>query len=448
MEEESATKKYDLVVLGELPLDVILDVHPPIERPGGAAYSACAAVKRGAKVAILGEVGNDEIGGFLNELRLLDIDIQGVLEREAKGLTYFISNSDEVVPQVVTSQGPYYTPDYSWITSGEVINTRSLLIYPSSSYPQQPLTKLAQLVNESGGKVFLDLQHDIENINDWEPIISQCSAVFASRQELLEYTGVESEAEAVQRLFDLATATVVVKYGIGGSAIYSRGTEPLLIPAYLTQFKCTIGAGDVFNAVFILHYLDDSNLEGVGKKASVATSVFIENVAFQEYVTALASLDFESEWTRRQGVNAPPEKLSEIQIYVAGHFSSTPMRRWANDVMRALAIRGFHIVSPCNPTDMTRAECFKADLENITDAQILVVLLDDLGRGGLAWELGYAYAKGIPIFGLSTNPWKRYSHMVEESCNSIVSTIPRLLNELFSSLDRVLTSGTKSQNKL
>jgi len=61
-------------------------------------------------------------------------------------------------------------------------------------------------------------------------------------------------------------------------------------------------------------------------------------------------------------------------------------------------------VGPCKGMkDVKRV--FKGDIEQgFKDCQIVIAILDGLHVGaGTAWELGYAYAKNIPIIGIKTD---------------------------------------------
>lgn len=61
-------------------------------------------------------------------------------------------------------------------------------------------------------------------------------------------------------------------------------------------------------------------------------------------------------------------------------------------------------VGPCKDiNDVERV--FKGDIGlGFKDCQLVIAILDGLHVGaGTAWELGYAYAKGIPIIGIKTD---------------------------------------------
>src|SRR5262249_51041610 len=69
-------------------------------------------------------------------------------------------------------------------------------------------------------------------------------------------------------------------------------------------------------------------------------------------------------------------------------------------------------------------------------SEAVVAVLDGSDiDSGTAWECGYAYAKGKPVFGLRTDfrnlgPEERCNLMVQECCVTLGATVPELLAAL------------------
>lgn len=312
---------FDLVIVGESPLDVITDFTPPIKRPGGVMYSAIVGQAIGARVGVISQVGNDKIDGWLEKLSGIGLDVRGIGVANTKGIRYFIQNSNEVIPQVVTSTGRSLMPVKSDHIPSDYYNTSGALLYP---YNRSILEKYANKVKDSGGIIGFDLQHDIDTLDVWERIIKLCDYVFASRNELMKYTEEDNLDDAVDEIRNLGAKNVVVKYGMGGSSIYTEYSEVIRIPAFLANFINTIGAGDIYNAVFMFSIINGDNQEMAGRKASLYASVYSEYKEFEKYYEALCETEIEKELQIRTSVIAPPEKLKNIYVYVAGHFMSIP----------------------------------------------------------------------------------------------------------------------------
>lgn len=97
-----------------------------------------------------------------------------------------------------------------------------------------------------------------------------------------------------------------------------------------------------------------------------------------------------------------------MKIYVAG--SSDQLER-VEDMMNTLETLGFTIthdwttsvrlVGKANPPDASlyaRLKWGRDDLAGVSDADVLVLLMPLEGGFGAAVELGYAIAKGIPVY--------------------------------------------------
>lgn len=78
---------------------------------------------------------------------------------------------------------------------------------------------------------------------------------------------------------------------------------------------------------------------------------------------------------------------------------------------------------------------FTKNLEAIDTSELMVAVLDGADiDSGTAWEIGYAYSKGIPVFGLRTDfrtlgDEGRVNLMIERSV-TMCGSIQELLNRL------------------
>jgi sugar/nucleoside kinase (ribokinase family)/nucleoside 2-deoxyribosyltransferase len=428
----------DLIVVGDAAVDILEDLEPPVRRPGGAFYSALAGAALGLRTGILGQVAESGENEFIAQVQQLGINMDGLQPDPKRCVEYRIRNIDEVFPQVLISKVPHKQFQASFPQEWE--STRSVLLYPSTDTAL--LLDIATRVKKTGGLVCLDLQHDQTDISILKKLFEITDVLFASRNELLELTDAQTDSAALEHVMIGRNTTVVIKYGMGGSTIYRRDGIPIRIPAFLANFKSTIGAGDVYNATFISRLLANESEEAAATRAALAAAVFSENVAFPAYFQALKNLDFIKELDRRTRVIAHPEQLSAVGIYLAGSFLSAPMRNWVDLICNVLESKGFRLFSPYREVGMLnsrsssedKAKTFELDIKGIDSAKMVVALLDGIGRGGTSWELGYAYSTGKPIFGLLTDPEFSVSNMVYQSCKSINSTPKGMLNDIYAYL--------------
>lgn len=99
-----------------------------------------------------------------------------------------------------------------------------------------------------------------------------------------------------------------------------------------------------------------------------------------------------------------------MKIYIAGKLWEESERKQIEKVADLCESLGFETFVPHRNIGLVKdikdvPRIFKGDITNgFSDIDIVVALLDGLHIGaGTAWELGYAYAKGIPAIGLKTD---------------------------------------------
>ena len=101
------------------------------------------------------------------------------------------------------------------------------------------------------------------------------------------------------------------------------------------------------------------------------------------------------------------------QIYLAGPLFSQAERDFNVLLRDRLVEMGFSVFLPQedgNDTESSRMEdrqknIFDNDVSGINNSDIVLAVLDGGSDvdSGTAWEMGYAYAKGIPVLGLKTD---------------------------------------------
>jgi nucleoside 2-deoxyribosyltransferase len=101
------------------------------------------------------------------------------------------------------------------------------------------------------------------------------------------------------------------------------------------------------------------------------------------------------------------------QIYLAGPLFSQAERDFNVLLRDKLVEMGFSVFLPQedgNDTESSRMEdrqknIFDNDVRGVDTSDIVLAVLDGGSDvdSGTAWEMGYAYAKGIPVLGLKTD---------------------------------------------
>ena len=128
------------------------------------------------------------------------------------------------------------------------------------------------------------------------------------------------------------------------------------------------------------------------------------------------------------------------QVYVAGPLFDDGERWWIETVDRTVAECGFRTFLPHrdNPPkdEFNVRQIFENDRRGIDESVLVVANLNGIiTDDGTAWEIGYAYAKGIPVVGLHTDWRRRFDHevvnlMLECSLHTLVHSLDDLRQAL------------------
>ena len=136
-----------------------------------------------------------------------------------------------------------------------------------------------------------------------------------------------------------------------------------------------------------------------------------------------------------------------MRIYQAGPLFSEAERDWHLKLKARLLTAGFEVVWPgelVSPEEVeswgadASARIMQRDLEGLVDCDVVAALLDGPQvDDGTAFEIGFAYAKGIPVIGVRTdfrscgeNSESVVNAMIEGACRAIVRSRLELVQAL------------------
>lgn len=99
-----------------------------------------------------------------------------------------------------------------------------------------------------------------------------------------------------------------------------------------------------------------------------------------------------------------------MKVYIAGKIGTESELEVLEEIDKLCKSLGFETFLPHRDVGITKSindveRIFKGDIEEgFSNIDLIVASLDGLHVGaGTAWELGYAYAKGIPAIGIKTD---------------------------------------------
>lgn len=136
-----------------------------------------------------------------------------------------------------------------------------------------------------------------------------------------------------------------------------------------------------------------------------------------------------------------------MRIYQAGPLFSEAEQNWHRTFRTKLAEAGHRVLWPYelfSQQDVLSwgedapARIMETDRNALDTCHVVVALLDGPQvDDGTAWEIGYAYAKGIPVIGIRTDfrqcgdtPHSQVNAMIESSCKLIVKDMEEVIEIL------------------
>ena len=253
----------DVVVLGSLNMDLVAQV-PHLPKPGetllGDSFAtipggkggnqAVAAARLGARTAMIGRVGNDEIGTTLrSHLAAEGIEVQGVsISDKASSGTALIAVSPRN-NQIVVVPG----------ANGEVNDTELETLVPyfeqarvlllQFEVPLEVVEKAAALAYIAGLTVIVDpapAQGPLPaGVCEYISILTpnQTEAALLTGRPVEDVKGAIAAAETLQHQ---GIETVIVKLG-GMGCVCATATGSFAVPVFSVDTIDTVAAGDAFN---------------------------------------------------------------------------------------------------------------------------------------------------------------------------------------------------------
>lgn len=309
-------KIYDVVVAGELNVDIILDqIHnfPAMKKEviadqmtitlgSSSAIFASNLSVLGAKVAFSGTLGSDYFGEYIIErLQSKGVDTQHIVRTDRKGTGATVALSFQDDRAMVTYPGAMSL--FTIADISEDLLSQSAHLHMSSVFLSTGLKKdvhhLFRRAKSLGLTTSLDPQWDPDEKwdVDFKSLLPDVDVFIPNEQELCAMTGKRDLCEAVEEIRPHANI-LVVKKGREGASLY-KGDEHIDQPAYLNPAVVdTIGAGDSFGAGFIHSFLRGRSLKECLEFGAVAGAVSTTaaggTTAFKDFntVKAIAETEF------------------------------------------------------------------------------------------------------------------------------------------------------------
>jgi sugar/nucleoside kinase (ribokinase family) len=275
---EPPADKFDVSVVGELNLDIILSGLPqPLELDrehlatglnvtlgSSSAIFAHNLASLGNNVGFSSAIGSDSFGELcLERLAESGTDLSGVRRFPGKqtGLTVILPSGAQ--RYILTYPGTMSEMRYEDLHLDYVCSARHFHL--SSYFLQRALrpriAELFQRVKEAGLTTSLDTNDD--PAEEWTrellSVLKYVDILLPNEHEACKLSGMNEFQKAAQFLSGLVPLVVVKRGALG--ALAQRGRDIFSVPARSGEFVDAVGAGDSFDAGFIHQYIRGANLE-------------------------------------------------------------------------------------------------------------------------------------------------------------------------------------------
>lgn len=272
-------KRFDVLVVGELNIDLILDGLQQLPEVGkeilaekmlytmgsSSAIFASNLSTLGASVNFVGCIGKDDFGEkILHELNSKNVNTLDIIcsDTAATGIT--VAFNFHQSRGMVTYAGAMNELNEADITDAMLQNAKHLHV---SSVFIQPalkpgLTKLFKRAKQFGLTTSLDPQWDsYEQWEcDWDNLLPLIDVFLPNIEELKNITQ-QSTIESAVNSIKNHTNIIAVKNSIEGVTAFYKN-EIVQQPAFINHhFADAIGAGDSFDAGFIKQFISDRSLK-------------------------------------------------------------------------------------------------------------------------------------------------------------------------------------------
>lgn len=241
---------------------------------GHATNSGRCLSKLGREVAVMGCIGDDELGDMaLQELDRHEIDTTGIYRTSVTGtsatLVLIDSSGERSFIHAVGADGEIQPEqlDMDLVTSAEVFYMAGALAMPG--FDGQPQAQVMAAARQAGATTVLDVIWDASGqwLDLLAPVLDYTDIFLPSLVEARQISGRQDPADVAAFFLDRGIKIVGLTRAEEGAHVCTAETS-IDVPAYQVDVVDGTGAGDAFTAGFIHGYLEGWNLERTTRFAS------------------------------------------------------------------------------------------------------------------------------------------------------------------------------------
>jgi len=257
---------------------------------GKGANQAVAAAMLGAKVLMVGKVGDDGYGAeSIRHLKSVGVDCAHVaVEPGESGLAVItVGAGGENTIIVVPGANGAVSPEF--LESKKDVIADAGMVLAQLEIPVESVLRLAQMCREAGVPLMLDPAPARELPAE---IFALCEWITPNETEARFYLKHAAESEAIaDELLETGVRGVILKLGERGALIRKPGEASVAVKPFAVKAVDTTAAGDTFNGAFAAAVCAGETLEASGRFASAASALSVTRAGAQASMPTLAEVD-------------------------------------------------------------------------------------------------------------------------------------------------------------
>jgi sugar/nucleoside kinase (ribokinase family) len=233
--------------------------------PSGApAIFVSQCGRLGGSAAMVGAVGDDDFGRVnIGRLKRDGVDVAAIaISADYPTGSAFVRYRKDGSRDFVYNMGKSAAACFGWSNhvrslierAGHLHVMGTALSFPSA---REVIDQAEGVIKARGGTLSVDpnirkeLKLDDATERRFAELVSAADLLLPSGSELERAAGVEGEANAIARLFDVGVKEIVLKRGAGGSTFYGRNGSRIDAPAFVVEEVDPTGAGDCFGGAYL-----------------------------------------------------------------------------------------------------------------------------------------------------------------------------------------------------
>ncbi len=285
-------KKYDIIGIGNPGQDMVVELEKiPYEEVssrmydcsfqggGWVATALCAAGNLGAKVSMLGVIGDDSFGKMIvDDFKYNNVDTDHLIVAKEKRSNFCICITERSTKSkhLISRGGELREVEADDIDEDYIKSAKMIHV----GFVNDAVRKAADIMHKNNGKVSVDAAYYkpyvYENYDIFDIFIGSEYYFDGVCEELGMKTAKDLTDDEKYKVMEYVQSKgpdiVIFTFGEHGSmGIY--GNERFVQPAMKAEIKDTTGAGDVFHGAFDIAYLNGLSVPDAAKFATGVSTI-------------------------------------------------------------------------------------------------------------------------------------------------------------------------------